>query len=43
MEQRAIGLGLLTSADKNAQMVLRSLLSSLPGMEDYRLTITTRR
>ena len=43
MEQRAIGLGLLTSADKNAQMVLRSLLSSLPDMEDYRLTITTRR
>ena len=43
MEQRAIDLGLLTSADKNAQTVLRSLLSSLPGMEDYRLTITTRR
>ena len=43
MEQRAINLGLLTSADKNAQTVLRSLLSSLPGMEDYRLTITTRR
>ena len=43
MEQRAIDLGLLTSADKNAQTVLRSLLSSLPGMEDYRLVVMVRR
>lgn len=43
MEQRAENLGLLTSADKNAQTVIKSLLSSLPGMEEYRLTVTTRR
>lgn len=43
MEERAIDLGLLTSADKNAQTVIRSLLSTLPGMENYRLTVVTAR
>lgn len=43
MEERAVDLGLLTSADKNAQTVIRSLLSTLPGMENYRLTVVTAR
>lgn len=41
MERRAVGLGLLTSADQNARTVVESLLSALPGMENYRLTVVT--
>jgi len=40
MEQRAIDRGLLTSADKEAKSTVEEVLSLLPGMEAYKLTIT---
>ena len=43
MERRAESMGLFDSADRNAQSVIRSLLSSLPGMESYRLTVAAGR
>lgn len=39
MEQRAIDMGLLTSADENAKTVVYSFLSLIPGMDAYSLTI----
>lgn len=39
MEQKAIERGLLTSADKQARVLIRDFLSSLPGMNTYTLTV----
>ncbi len=39
MEQRAIGQGLLTKADEEAAALVKSILSVLPGMDAYTLTI----
>ena len=39
MEQKAIDRGVLTTADEEAQNIVRSFLSLLPGMESYRLTV----
>ena len=39
MEQRAIELGLLSSADNNAKNVVRTFLALIPGMDTYALTV----
>ncbi len=39
MEQKAIDRGVLTSADQEAQTVIKSFLSKLPGMDTYTLVI----
>ena len=39
MEQRAIDMGLLASADNNAREVVRSFLSLIPGMDSYTLIV----
>lgn len=39
MEQRAIDMGLLTSADENAKTVVHSFLSLIPGIDTYSLTV----
>lgn len=39
MEQKAIDQGLLTKADEEAQALVKSILSVLPGMDEYTLTI----
>lgn len=41
MEQRAIDQGLLTKADEEAQALVRSVLSALPGMDTYTLVVET--
>lgn len=41
MEQRAIDQGLLTKADEEARTLVRSVLSALPGMDQYTLVIET--
>jgi len=39
MEQRAEDNGLLTSADEKARAAVESLLTLMPGMESYTLTV----
>lgn len=39
IEQRAIDNGLLTAAAEKARSTVRSLLSLMPGMEEYTLTV----
>lgn len=39
VEQKAIDSGLLTSADQQARQAVTALLSQMPGMEDYTLTV----
>jgi len=39
MEQKAIGQGLLTKADEEARILVKSILSVLPGIDAYTLTI----
>lgn len=39
MEQRAIDMGLLSSADENAKTVVHSFLSFIPGIDTYTLTV----
>lgn len=39
MAQKAIDQGILTSADRDAKAFVRSVLSVLPGMENYTLTV----
>lgn len=41
MEQRAIDQGLLTRADEEARTLVRSVLSALPGMDQYTLVVET--
>lgn len=41
MEQRAIDQGLLAKADEEAQTLVRSVLSALPGMDTYTLVVET--
>lgn len=38
MEQKAIGIGILTEADKEAKAVIEALLKPIPGMDNYTLT-----
>lgn len=39
MQERAIEQGILDEADKNAQNVVRALLSAIPGMGEYTLIV----
>lgn len=39
MQEKAIDQGILEKADQNAQNVIRTLLSALPGMSEYTLVI----
>lgn len=39
MEQRAVEMGLLSSADDNAKTMVRSFLSLIPGIDTYTLTV----
>ena len=39
MQEKAIGQGILNEADKNAQDVVRVLLSAIPGMSGYTLIV----
>lgn len=39
MEQKAVERGLLANADAEARLIVRSCLSSIPGIDAYRLTI----
>lgn len=39
MEEKAINQGLLTKADKEAQTLIKSFLSVLPGMDSYTLIV----
>lgn len=39
MEEKAIAMGLLTDADKEARAVIKAFLELLPGMDSYKLTV----
>jgi len=43
MEEKAIGMGLLEEADKEAQSILKAFLEVLPGMDNYQLDISIRK
>lgn len=42
MEEKAISMGLLADADREARTVIRDFLSAIPGMNTYTLNIVTK-
>ena len=42
MEEKAISMGLLTDADREAKTVIRNFLSAIPGIDTYTLNVVTK-
>lgn len=42
MEEKAISMGLLTDADREAKAVIRAFLNAIPGMSTYTLNVITK-